>query len=131
MCRTQLLLVMGIALWLTPACKKSDGRVPVYPVQGKVIVNGAPADGARVVFYPISDELRKPGMPVPEGITDSLGVFKLKSYVAGDGAPEGEFKVGVVWLEPMPPNADPDVFERRDRLGDKYADPGRSKLTAT
>jgi hypothetical protein len=119
-----------VALALTPACGKNDGRVKVYPVQGKVLVRGAPAEGARVVFYPVSDDLKKPGMPVPEGTTDAEGVFKLKSYEADDGAPEGDFRVSVIWFEPLPPDADPEAVPTKDRLSGRYNDPQKSQLTA-
>jgi len=109
---------------------KDNGRVKVYPVQGKVLVGGAPAGGARVVFYPQSDELKKPGMPVPEGMTDNQGIFKLRSYEPNDGAPEGEFKVSVVWFEPRKDGTIEDSPSAKDRLGGRYSNPQKSNLTA-
>ena len=128
--RKLLLAIAAIILTSITACGKNDGHVKVYPAQGKVIVRGVPAEGARIVFYPVSEELKKHGMPVPDGITDAQGIFKLKSYTVDDGAPEGEYKVGVVWLEQLPPDADSDVVQPKDRLAGRYSDPQKSKLTA-
>ena len=124
------LTIIAVGLAFVPGCGKDDGHIKVYPVQGKVLVAGAPAEGARVVFYPASDDLKKPGMPVPEGTTDAQGAFKLRSYKPGDGAPVGEFKVTVHWPEPIPPNVDEEMVEPKDRLGKRYVDPQKSGLTA-
>jgi hypothetical protein len=99
-------------------------------VQGKVLVRGAPAEGANVTLYPAIVESKKPAAPAPSGMTDSQGVFKLSSYDAGDGAPEGEYKVAVIWQEPLPPGVRESAEGPKDRLGGRYADPQKSKLTA-
>jgi len=127
--RPVFLAVILVGLVTVTACK-DDGRVKVYPVQGKVLVAGAPAGGARVVFYPQSDELKKPGMPVPEGMTDSQGVFKLRSYKADDGAPAGEFKVSVIWFEPQKDGSIVDSPSAKDRLAGRYSNPQKSNLSA-
>ena len=68
-------------------------------------------------------------MPGPVGTTDASGQFQLRSYEDGDGAPAGEFKVTIVWPAPPPPDAT-GVFDLKDRLGGRYANPQTSKLTA-
>jgi hypothetical protein len=110
-------------------CSTDDGRVDVYPVTGKVMVKGQPAEGAEVVFYPVTAEVDGVKIPGPAATTDANGVFRLRSYEAEDGAPAGEFKVTVVWPAPPPPNAS-GVFQMTDRLGGRYANPDTSKLTA-
>jgi hypothetical protein len=115
--------------WLT-GCGENDTRVDVYPVKGKVLVGGQPAEGAQVVFYPQSPELQGPGMPVPEGTTDSDGQFELQSFDPADGAPAGDFNVTVSWPEPTPENFS-GIIDPKDRLGGRYVDPQRSGLTVT
>jgi hypothetical protein len=112
-----------------PGCGDDDGRVNVYPVSGRVLVKGQPADGAQVAFYPTAAELQGPKMPVPAATTDANGVFRLQSYELEDGAPAGEFKVTVAWPAPPAPNAS-GVFDLKDRLGGRYSNPQTSKLTA-
>jgi hypothetical protein len=122
--------ILAVALLAVTGCG-DDGRPDVYPVNGKVLVGGTPAAGAKVVFYPVSEELRGPGMPVPNGITDENGEFQLRSYEPEDGAPAGEFTVTVHWPEPTPPNVDEELFEPKDRLRGRYLDPQKSALSAT
>jgi hypothetical protein len=121
---------LALLMLVTPGCGKSDGRVKVYPVNGKVSVRGMPAESARVVFYPVSDELKKPGMPIPYGMTDGQGNFKLRSYDVDDGAPEGDYKVSIIWLDVPPEKAQENPLSAKDRLSGQYSNPQTSKLTA-
>lgn len=69
------------------------GPVEVVPVTGQVIYDGAPAVGIRVTLVPI-DAPSPPQIPqYAHGITDAQGRFKLTTYVADDGAPEGGYQV--------------------------------------
>lgn len=76
-------------------CGADDGRVPVYPAQGKVTVSGEAPDGALVVLYPAKGgteaELRPSGRVKPDG------TFRLTTYVADDGAPAGEYTATIQW----------------------------------
>ncbi len=123
------LTTISVLLIVVSGCGKNDGRVKVYPTSGKVLVRGTPAEGARVVFYPVSEELKKPGMPIPYGSTDSSGNFKLRSYDADDGAPEGDYNISIVWLDVPPDKAEENPLSAKDRLAGKYSNPQTSKLT--
>jgi hypothetical protein len=68
-------------------------------------------------------------LPVPAGEANDAGEYKLQSFVPEDGAPEGEYKVTVVWPEPPPANA-MGIFEQKDRLAGRYSNPEKSGLTA-
>lgn len=124
-------------LWLfcmalaVSGCDQGEGRLRVYPVSGKVLVGGQSAAGAKVVFYPESPDLTGPGTPVPAGTTNANGEFQLRSYDPDDGAPAGQFKVTVIWPEPIPPNVDQEMYQPKDRLKGKYGMPERTTLTAT
>jgi hypothetical protein len=121
--------LMLVGLVAINACGKGDGRVKVYPAQGKVLVRGTPAEGAIVFFFPAGDA-KRPGIPAPNGTTDSQGVYKLSTYEADDGAPEGDYQVSISWPEPLPPNVRESVTGPKDRLGNRFSDPQKSKLTA-
>lgn len=58
-------------------------------VSGVVKYNGAPVDGATVIFSPIAG-----GRPAT-GITDAQGHYDLSTFGDKDGAVPGEFKVTV------------------------------------
>lgn len=62
---------------------------PVYPVTGKITMNGAPLTDAAVSFAP------KSGQPTAVGMTDQNGEFTLTTYQANDGAAAGDYAVVV------------------------------------
>jgi hypothetical protein len=120
------------AFVVTIGCSKNEaGRLQVYPASGKVTIKGQPVEGARVALFGSAPELTGPGTVVPVGTTDANGAFQLRSYEPEDGAPAGEFKVTVIWPEPIPPNVDQEMYKPKDRLGGRYSNPQKSGLTAT
>ena len=68
----------------------------LYPAEGKVTMNGQPAEGASVVFSPASGVDEK--TPQPSGIVGADGTYKLQTYPHGEGALPGEYKVVITWL---------------------------------
>ena len=117
-------------LMLAGCASEDDGRMKVYPASGTVKVNGQPAEGAKVVLYGATPEMRGPGTIPPQGVTDANGVFRLTSYEPNDGSPAGKFNVTVRWPEPIPEGVDEEMYQPKDRLREKYADPETSGLTA-
>ncbi len=106
-----------------------SGRVPVYPVRGKVTLDGKPAVGAYIKFIAVNPNEKTKWM-IPKGIVDSAGNYRLDTYVTGDGAPEGEYGVTINWPTPeedTEPNTFPDVWEE---VRDKYADRKNPQLHA-
>jgi hypothetical protein len=98
-------------------------------VEGKVFQKGAAAVGVVVTFHPIAG---KPGDPVPSGVTDDHGVFKL-STAKGVGAPIGKYGVSLVWppeqkfaLGGQGKKAGAEIIP--DRLNGKYDTAAKSKL---
>jgi hypothetical protein len=107
-----------------------EGREPVHPVSGQVFVKGKPAAGAQVIFYTDRKELKKPGLPIPEGKVGDDGRFQLQTYAPGDGAPTGDYRVAIIWNEVVVDDPDPESVVVRDRLGNRYAVPDKSGLVA-
>lgn len=65
------------------------------PVQGQVLVDGNPVKDIWVTLHPVG----KTGESLlPKAQTDDEGNFKITSYINGDGAPPGEYKITVEWL---------------------------------
>jgi hypothetical protein len=110
-------------------CGADDGGPKTYPTQGKVLVNGQPAEGAKVTFYSSSPEVDGKKVPPPSGTADASGVFHLETYKPEDGAPAGDYKVTVVWLEAPKPNAQ-GIFDLKDRLQGRYSSAEKSTLNA-
>lgn len=104
-----------------------DDRLPLYPVQGRVLDGqGQPAIGAQVYFHSASGGSE--GIPTPVGKVDDQGDFHLTTYVEGDGAPEGEYAVTIIW---PPPRTTPFEPVGGDQLNGTYADPKNPRLRFT
>lgn len=106
---------------------QDSSRVQVYPVNGEVNFRGQPVPGAVVTLHP-STEAPQPA-PVPRANVVRDGTFAVSTYDGGDGAPEGEYVVTIVWFKPVLKDGDlragPNVIPR------KYARPETSDLRVT
>lgn len=96
-------------------------RKPTHPVRGFAYFEGAPMAGAVVTFVGEKGAAAKGTSAV--GVVEGDGSFKLSTYTAFDGAPVGEYKIGVVWREGG--KAGPSLIPARYNTADK------SGLTAT
>jgi hypothetical protein len=122
-----------LAVALAALCCSSCGGVKkCYPVHGKVLVEGKPAEGVTVVFHPVNDP--DPKTVRPSAIVQADGSFALNSFfveqrVQKDGAPAGQYQVTCIWYP-----ADLQKYLGReivpDKLNGKYADPRTSGLQA-
>jgi hypothetical protein len=114
---------LAVLILCCGACAKRDGRVPVYPVRGQVLVGDRPAKNAFVVFHPAGAQ--DPQALRPYGHAGADGWFKLTTYEADDGAPAAEYEVSIVWLAPGGGEDPPDLLKGR------YRNPDTSQLRAT
>ena len=60
---------------------------PLEPVSGKVMLDGQPAVGVSVTFFPMEK-----GNPAT-ATTDETGAYKLKHRTGAEGTPEGNYQV--------------------------------------
>lgn len=72
-------------------CGGDAGRVPVYPVEGKVLVGGEVPEGALVVLY--SQEGGPESESRPSAKVKPDGSFSLMTYEADDG----EYTATIEW----------------------------------
>jgi hypothetical protein len=110
-----------------------DGRgVKLYPVCGKVLYKGAPADGAEVTFYPKGDAGKDAVRP--SGKVRPDGTFALGSFRPDDGAPAGEYGVLVRWYKDGKVGHEKGKKRAHnvpvDFLQDRYANPAAPRFTA-
>jgi hypothetical protein len=122
--RTSLWLALAIGAALLASCARNQ-RKPVFPVRGQVLIDGKPAAGATVFFYPVEAD---PEAVAPYGVVDAHGSFTLTTYLTFDGAPAGEYVVTVRC--PGPPQR-PQDEQGPDRLKGRYQEPKTSTLRAT
>lgn len=124
-------LVLAMTAWVGCNSKNYD-TVETFPVTGTLQINGVPAQGAEVRFWPKSAQ---PGLkyPIaPSGRVDASGTYHLTSYEGPDGAPPGDYAVTVSWPDPdwrppgggMPPPPP-------DRLMGKFANQEKAVLDFT
>ena len=99
------------------------GWVETYPVKGTVRVDGKPANGATVSFYPKEIVGDKPYHP--SGQTNENGEFNLSTFVTDDGAPAGEYDVTITW--PVRYNPISTLWEG-DKLNGQYANKEKTTL---
>jgi uncharacterized protein (TIGR03000 family) len=98
------------------------GKPKLYPVHGRVVVDGKPAGGAVVALAPTDAAMTDR----PAAVTKEDGSFALATFKDNDGAPAGEYVVTVVW----PTKAD-GAARPEDRLKNRYGDATKSSLRAT
>ena len=106
-------LLLALMAALTASCGKRAEREPVFPVTGKLVDGGKPAEKAMLVLYPVNSSASHGLRPVGKVAAD--GSFRLSTYKANDGVPAGQYAVTVVWPT-VPKNAPPDLDEGPDRL---------------
>jgi hypothetical protein len=121
-------LVGCLGLLGLTGCSRESGP-QVFPVHGQVRVDGKLAAHAQVTFHPVGDS--RPDAVHPAATTDEQGNFSLTSYTAGDGAPEGEYQVAVVWFLASKPRGPGEESTTRNHLPERYGRAESSQLRAT
>ncbi len=115
-------LLIALLALTSLSCGKSD-RKPVFPVSGRVLLDGKPLAYAFVVFHPRagrgSDDVR------PRAHADATGRFVLSTYDSADGAPAGEYRITV---EKYRPPKESDKGPPVNLLPTRYAKPDTSNL---
>ena len=113
------LTIILLGCLLASGCGDGKDQVKTYSAQGKVTFQGKPMPGAQIVFHPIDGEAKTKQL-LPRGIVDEDGNYNLGTYVVGDGAPAGRYKITLIW--PKPPSSEimrPD--QSNDQLQSRYA----------
>ncbi len=130
------------AMVLLSACSNSfEDHPPVYPVKGKVLLNGQPMNGGTIIFEFAGEGADAPKSPSggPFRVTGKInneGMFNLVAYVGSEGMPAGNYKVGILAVQGR---SESNLFDQRSIVTKKvrstvssnqYADPKTSGLTA-
>lgn len=124
------LFLWGSLLGFTLGCGEAGIQQRTYQVQGEVKLDGKPLKGATLVFHAI-DQTKFKWRELPQGVSDENGKFKLFTYAVDDGAPAGEYKVGVAILQAGSDDGGDQVRrEKGGKVPAKYADPNTSGITA-
>ncbi len=99
-------------------------RPSLHPVSGRVTVSGKPVAGVIVTLHaPVQQGTEK---FLPSATSREDGSFRVGTFAAADGAPEGEYVVTCIW----PKAASADATEI-DQLRGRYSGAARSKIKIT
>lgn len=85
-------MIAGLAITLMTGCNPSSSLIQV---QGKILVDGAPAKGAVLLFHPDGDQKGS----VSSGSAKEDGTFTLVTDTQ-PGIPPGNYIVTVTWPDP-------------------------------
>ena len=124
-----LLLLIAVLLLVFPGC--GSDRPGTVPVKGTVRYQGNVVEGARVMF--MATGATSAQAPAANGITDAEGRFTLMTFVPGDGAAVGQYKVLITKRQEMPDPKQPnspykitrDLFTAQVRQCDPDGPEGR------
>jgi len=124
------LVLAAMCLVSVTGCGGTKGGPATIEVTGIVTLNGAPIDGASVLFSP--DIGSSDGRLASQATTDTAGHFKLSTHVGGgkfkSGIVPGKYVVSVTKLDTA---AAKNAFSPpKNLLPLKYADPKTSLLNA-
>lgn len=113
----------GVCLILAGCSSDVPGRPKPVPVDGKLLWEGKPVEGATVVFMPEDHGFAAAGR------TDSEGRFRVQTFNKDDGAVPGKFKIAVRKFEFLYPPGGGEIEQQLLPL--VYCNPVKSGLTAT
>jgi hypothetical protein len=122
-----LVLLLSAALLVIGCSGGGPPKKVCYPVKGELTVAGKPAEGATIILQPREANPTDWSAGFPRATVGGDGKFQVSTYGENDGAPAGEYVILVTWEAPNPTNEE---ASGPDRLGGRYIDPEKSKLTA-
>jgi len=102
--------------------KRDMDRIEVHPAKGQVKFGEVIPEGALLTFHPLS-----PALTIrPKGTVKADGTFQVSTYGAADGAPEGDYRVTIVWHKLVEIDGEPTAGP--NLLPAPYAQPGTTEL---
>jgi hypothetical protein len=78
-----------------PAIKGT--KLAVFPVKGKLMIDGKPMASAAIIFNPVTEFPKGVSQMQPRATADENGDFTVTTYANGDGAPAGAYKITISW----------------------------------
>src|SRR5262249_442728 len=120
-----LWVFLAVAVVALASCGDGRNLRKVYPVKGKILVNGQPAHECQIYLHRTTED-DHPSKVVPQATTNEAGEFQLTTYQANDGGPEGEYVATIEWRTRTGLGSLGN-FDGPDRLGGAYAKADKTK----
>jgi hypothetical protein len=114
--RSALFCALALATLGLASCGGGRNFPKVYPVKGKVLINGQPAADCQLQLHRTTEDLSV--AVTPQAVTDKNGQFRITSFNTNDGAPEGEYVVTITRRERS--GLMKQDFDGPDELGGAY-----------
>jgi hypothetical protein len=119
------LLILMVLLANNAGCgSKEPARHVVFPVTGKLLVDGRPAEQAIVYFHPRNGDATRPFATVTAD-----GSFQPGTYTTTDGVAAGEYVLTVEW--PKITVVEGEEQRGPDQLAGRYGNPQHPVATVT
>lgn len=127
-----LICLFASPLLISTGCSQQDDRrmQPTVPATVEVFHHGAPLKDCQVVLHPVAKEATPHRRALPNGHTDAQGKTQLTSYIANDGAAEGDYVVTLM-CKPVIGEEDGEPKYGPDKFAGKYASSKTSPLRGT
>ncbi len=123
-------LTVATAVSCSKRSPEISGKLPVFPVEGKVTAGGEPLVDADIYLHPVNPFPKDSAQMRPYAHVDSEGTFRVSTYNGHDGAPAGEYDVTISWRGPLDGLTEAAAERRPERLPKKYQSPKTSGLKA-
>jgi hypothetical protein len=128
-CAVSLFICLSLVA-LVSGCGKSrpeiKNKLPLFPVTGKVVMDGQPMVGATIIFNPVTPFPEKSAPQLPHAVVGDDGSFTASTYQKDDGAPAGDYKITVSWRG----NVEGLSNEQKDDLPEKAPDSMQTPRTS-
>lgn len=123
----QFLPMLLVFLPLMVGC--SNKTPTLYPVSGKVLINGSPMEKVTIVFHRESENDFDRTQMKPTAETKEDGSFIMSTNFPGDGVAKGTYRV--TFLKEQKGKGEEDRAGTTDALGGKYLLKEKSKIIVT
>ncbi|MGN6136703.1 MAG: hypothetical protein ACTHOU_19655 [Aureliella sp.] len=114
----------------------AEQKVELFPASGRVTHSGAPLADVQIILHAKNAASAEVAALHPHGKSDAQGSFRLSTYVSGDGAPAGQWKVTLSKPDQrLSDAAREQILANGDAIPDawrgRYSDPIRSPWQVT
>jgi hypothetical protein len=122
-----------LAVTLSAGCSKGPPpikgtKLSLYPVTGKLLMDGQPMTRATIIFHPIKEWPKGTATSRPRAVVDKDGTFKVSTYANADGAPAGDYKVTISWKGEGKGLSGEQLDDEPEKAPEIFQEPKRSKI---
>lgn len=128
--RRNFLSLVPVVLLAGCSRKPAHYRKPTSKVTGKLVIDGdEPGSEVKIECIPVAQADSDPAhFSMSTTMTQPDGSFEISTYQSGDGVPDGEYVLVIMWGAM---NVMSRTYGGPDKLKGKYSDPKKSEIKFT